>query len=71
MTLVILCFERRYSKQNTVASLKSKFWPANFELVTPLIVSTLVLRLKAAESFLVTSHCTYQYNSVEVQKNPD
>jgi len=34
-------------------------------------VSTLVLRLKAAESFLETSHCVYEHNSVEVQKNPD
>jgi len=34
-------------------------------------MSTLVLRLKAAESFLETSQCTWQYNSVEVQKNPD
>jgi len=35
------------------------------------IVSTLVLHLKAAESFLVTSQCTSEHNSVEMQKNPD
>jgi len=35
------------------------------------IVSTLVLRLKAAESLLETSHCTYEHCSVEVQKNSD
>jgi len=35
------------------------------------VVSTLVLRLKAAESFLEISQCTSEYNSVEMQKNPD
>jgi len=34
-------------------------------------MSGLVLRLKAAESFLETSQCTYEYNSVQVHKNPD
>jgi len=36
-----------------------------------LIVSMLVLRLKAAESFLETSQCTWEHNTVEVQKNSD
>jgi len=34
-------------------------------------VSTLVLRLKGAESFLETSQCTWERKSVEVQENPD
>jgi len=29
------------------------------------------LRLKAAYSFLETSQCTKEHNSVEVQENPD
>jgi len=37
--LVILCFEKRCPKQNTVARLKSKdFPPQNFGLATPLIL---------------------------------
>jgi len=36
--LVILCFERRYPKRNTVASLKSKILvPRNFGLATSLV----------------------------------
>jgi len=35
------------------------------------IVGTLVLRLKAAESFLETSQYIWEHNNVEVQKNPD
>jgi len=35
------------------------------------IVSTPALHLKAAESFLETSQCTYEHNSVGVQENPD
>jgi len=31
-------------------------------------MSRLMLRLKAAESFLETSQCTYEYNSVQVHK---
>jgi len=34
-------------------------------------MGTLVLRLKADKSFLDTSQCTYERNSVEVQKNLD
>jgi len=29
-----------------------------------------VLHLKAAKSFLATSQCTKEHNSVEMQKNP-
>jgi len=35
------------------------------------IVNTLVLRLKAAKSFLETSQCTTEHNRVKIQKNPD
>ena len=35
------------------------------------IVSMLVLHLKAVVSLLETSQCTSEHNSVEVQKNPD
>jgi len=35
-----------------------------------LYVSTFVLRLKAAESFLETNQSTSEHNSVEVQKYP-
>jgi len=34
-------------------------------------VSTPVLRLKAAESFLEISQCTWEHNSMEMQKNLD
>ena len=34
-----------------------------------MIVSTLVLRLKAAESFLETGQYAWEHNSMEVQKN--
>jgi len=35
------------------------------------IMSTLVLHLKAADSFLESNQCIHEHNSVEVQENPD